>query len=345
MQDESTQSQPPWGAVLGCLSNALSITKCQLTDTIGVPQASHQSQPQPCPGSHSGKQSHSCCSSCSGALQCFHHSDSDRCFVSPLAPLLGTNCFWFSTQIKSLPHLAFLIWKRPEANSRKIVPDSFSQSKAVAFKYTEDVESEVISTLPGEERPWGPDENTKGCHTELCFCPRFPAEQTEDISYRGTVDQVLVFYLQAEHHPDIPGVLKQIKTNSRSQIQLQQVRSSKKLNANYWTRTGLHIPWTRTILLLTFWQLTCNMCNLTQCKATLKGAEIVIQIYNLIAHMEMLPSLSNTSAMKFWRANYPETLKGLKLISSTSISSENKIMSGFLSVFLPAESYALFWGV
>lgn len=84
------------------------------------------------------------------------------------------------------------------------------------------------------------------------------------------------------------------------------------------------------------------MCNLTQCKATLKGAEIVIQIYNLIAHMEMLPSLSNISAMKFWRANYPETLKGLKLISSTSISSENKIMSGFLSVFLPAESYALF---
>lgn len=32
----------------------------------------------------------------------------------------------------------------------------------------------------------------------------------------GTVDLLQIFYLQAEHHPDIPEVLKQIKTNSRS---------------------------------------------------------------------------------------------------------------------------------
>lgn len=84
------------------------------------------------------------------------------------------------------------------------------------------------------------------------------------------------------------------------------------------------------------------MCNLTQCKATLKGAEIVIQIHNLIAHMERLPSLSDTSVMKFWQANYPKALKGSKLISITSLSSKNKIMSDFLSVYIPAESYALF---
>lgn len=84
------------------------------------------------------------------------------------------------------------------------------------------------------------------------------------------------------------------------------------------------------------------MRNLTQCKATLKGAEIVIQIHNLIAHMERLPFHSDTSVMKFWQASYPKALKGSKLISITSITSKTKIMADFLSVYLPAESYALF---
>lgn len=107
--------------------------KMQLTDTASAPQGSYQSQLKPLPVSHLGKQGHSSFSSCSGDFQRLHYSELDRCFVSALAQLLGTNCFWFSTQIKSIPYLNFLIGKRPEANSRKIVPDSLSQSRAVTY--------------------------------------------------------------------------------------------------------------------------------------------------------------------------------------------------------------------
>lgn len=88
----------------------------------------------------------------------------------------------------------------------------------------------------------------------------------------------------------------------------------------------------------------CSMCNLRQCKATSKGAEIVIQIHNLIAHMEMLPSLSDPSAMKFWQANYPKTLQDSKLISITSISSKNILCLISSQYFYQLEAMLYFGG-
>lgn len=191
MQDESTL--PPRASLPGVCSwavwaAALSITKCQLTDPVRVPQVSHQSQLKPFPVSYLGKQGHSSCSSCSGGFQCLHHSELDRCFVSPLAQLLGTNCFWFSTQIKSLPHLDFLIGKRPEANSRKIVPDSLSQSKAVTYLGSAQrmvrvrcfqccLEKKDREVLMGTQR-----DVTLSCSA---LVQGYWAEQTEDIPYSG----------------------------------------------------------------------------------------------------------------------------------------------------------------
>lgn len=90
----STQRQPPRGTSPELSQQSLAaVTKCQLTDTLSGPKASHQSQLKSFPVSNLGKQGRSSCSSCSDDFHWLHYSELPTDAVSPIAQFTGANYF------------------------------------------------------------------------------------------------------------------------------------------------------------------------------------------------------------------------------------------------------------